>query len=221
MVLLVHHTVSPFCRKARIILSEKKMLFVLKEEEPWRLSADIQKINPSGQLPVLIFDGNAISGDYAVSEYLEELGKEPFLLPTDPLKRAEVRGLCSWFDNKFYHEVFRYIVGEKVIKRFENGQAPNSKILKAGQNNLNFHLEYLDWLAEKSNYLCGDMMSLADISAAAQLSVIDYLGDIYWDNYKNARLWYSKMKSRPSFKDVLKDTIRGITPSKNYRNLDF
>lgn len=221
MVLLVHHTLSPLSRKARIVLSEKKMLFVLKEEKPWQLSKDLQKINPSGQLPMLIFDGNAVIGDYAVSEYLEETGKEPKLLPENPLKRAEVRSLCSWFDNKFYSEVFRYIVDEKVIKRFKTGQAPNSKILKAGQNNLQFHLEYLDWMAEKSNYLCGDVMSLADVSAAAHLSVLDYLGDIEWENYKNAKLWYSKMKSRPSFKDILKDTIKGITPSKNYRNLDF
>ena len=41
MVLLVHHTISPQSRKARIIMDEKKVLFVLKEEEPWNLSKDI------------------------------------------------------------------------------------------------------------------------------------------------------------------------------------
>ena len=54
MVLLVHHSVSPQSRKIRIIMAEKKILFVLKEEEPWNLSKDIQKLNPAKDLPVFI-----------------------------------------------------------------------------------------------------------------------------------------------------------------------
>lgn len=82
-------------------------------------------------------------------------------------------------------------------------------------------MEYLDWLCETRKFLAGDVFSLADISAAAQLSVIDYLGDIPWEGYKNAKIWYSKIKSRPSFKEILKDNIKGILPSKHYNNLDF
>ena len=72
MVLLVHHSISPQSRKVRLIMAEKKMLFVLKEEEPWKLSQDILDINPSGDLPVLVFDGKVVAGNYAVTEYLEE-----------------------------------------------------------------------------------------------------------------------------------------------------
>ena len=61
----------------------------------------------------------------------------------------------------------------------------------------------------------------ADVAAAAHLSIIDYLGDVPWEGYKNARLWYSKIKSRPAFKDILKDNIKGILPAKHYANLDF
>ena len=149
MVLLVHHSVSPQSRKARIMMAEKKILFVLKEEEPWNLSKDIQKLN------------------------------------------------------------------------FKSGGAPDSKALKAGVNNLRYHMEYIDWLAERNNYLAGNEFTLADVTAAAHLSILDYLGDVDWDNYKNAKLWYSKIKSRPSFKDILKDNIKGIFPSTNYQNLDF
>lgn len=221
MVLLIQHPVSPFSRKIRMEMSEKKMLFVLKEEEPWNLSADIYKLNPAGDLPVFLNDGNVISGHYSISEYLEEISREVRLLPQKTLERAEVRRLVEWFDSKFYREVFRNIAYEKVHKRFGSGQAPDSKILKVGLNNLNFHLEYIDWLTERRNYLGGDDFSLADITAAAHLSVIDYLGDVPWDGYRNAKLWYSKIKSRPSFKDILKDNIKGILPSKHYADLDF
>ncbi len=221
MVLLIHHPVSPFSRKIRVLMSEKKMLFVLKEEEPWNLSQDLYKINPAGSLPVFVFDGNVVAGNYAISEFLEEISPEAKTLPQDPRARAEVRRLVEWFDEKFYREVYRNIVAEKIFRRFSSGEAPDSRILKIGLNNLAFHLEYLDWLAEQRNYLAGDEFSLADITAAAHLSIIDYLGDIPWDSYRNAKIWYSKIKSRPSFKDILKDNIRGILPAKHYANLDF
>ena len=221
MVLLVHHSISPQSRKARLIMAEKKMLFVLKEEEPWNISDEISNINTSGDIPILIFDGSVISGNYAITEYLEESNPQYKLLPENAKERAEVRRIVEWFDNKFYNEVYRYIVYEKIIKRFQYREAPNSKILKAGLNNLRFHMEYIDYLADKNNYLAGNIITLADLTVAAHLSILDYLGDINWEEYKNAKLWYAKIKSRPSFKDILKDSIRGITPSANYTNLDF
>lgn len=221
MVLLIHHSVSPQSRKIRIMMAEKKMLFVLKEEEPWNLSPDIRKLNPAGELPIFIFDGNIIAGNYPITEYLEETYPEPKLLLGNNRQKAEIRRLCDWFDNKFYNEVYRYIVQEKVYKRFRDGLPPDSRVLKAGVNNLKFHMEYIEWLAERNNYLAGQEFSLADITAAAHISVIDYLGDIAWEDYKNAKLWYSKIKSRPSFKDILSDTIKGIFPAKHYTNLDF
>ena len=221
MALLIHHPSSPFCRKIRMLMSEKRMLFVLKEVEPWNMPDDVYKLNPAGELPIYASDGIVISGNYAVSEYLEEYSKEVRLLPEDIKARAEIRRVVEWFDDKFYKEVYKYIVSEKIHKRFSKGEAPDSRVLKMGLNNLNFHMEYIDWLTERNNYLCGNDFTLADITAAAHLSVVDYLGDMPWDMYKNAKVWYSKIKSRPCFKDILKDTIRGILPSRHYANLDF
>lgn len=114
MVLLVHHSISPQSRKVRLIMAEKKMLFVLKEEEPWKLSQDILDINPSGDLPVLVFDGKVVAGNYAVTEYLEESNPQYKLLPEEPVARAEVRRIMDWFDTKFFNEVYKYIVAEKL-----------------------------------------------------------------------------------------------------------
>ena len=221
MVLLIHHTTSPYARKIRLQMSEKKMLFILKDEEPWCLSADLYKLNPAGTLPVFLNDGSVIAGHYAISEYLEETIPESPLIFGNPKQRADIRRMIDWFDDKFYREVYRNIVMEKVHKRFSSGQAPDSKILKMGLNNLGYHLEYVEWLLEKHQYLAGEELSLANVTAAAHFSIIDYLGDVPWDEFSASKLWYSKLKSRPSFKDLLKDTIRGILPSKNYTNLDF
>lgn len=221
MVLLVHSNILPQCRKIRILMAEKKMLYVLKEEVPWALSKDIMKINPAGELPIFIFDGNIIAGNYAISEFLEETYTQNRLIVGNNKERAETRRLVDWFDNKFYHDVYQYIVGEKVYKRFALHKPPESKRIQVGINNLRFHLEYIDWIVERNNYLVNDEFSLADISAAAQLSIIDYLGDVPWQDYKNAKLWYSKIKSRPSFKEILNDRIKNIYPSTHYTDLDF
>ena len=221
MVLLVHSNILPHCRKIRILMAEKKMLYVLKEETPWALSKDIKKINPAGELPVFIFDGNIIAGNYAITEFLEETYTQNRLIVGNNKDRAETRRLIDWFDNKFYREVYQYIAGEKIYKRFALHKPPESKKIQIGMNNLRFHLEYIDWIVERNNYLVGDEFSLADISAAAQLSVIDYLGDVPWEDFGNAKLWYSKIKSRPSFKEILNDRIKNIYPSTHYTNLDF
>ena len=104
MVLLVHNSVLPQCRKIRILMAEKKMLFVLKEENPWKLSKDIMKINPAGELPVFIYDGNIISGNYAITEFLEETYTQNRLINGNNKERAEIRRLVDWFDNKFSRE---------------------------------------------------------------------------------------------------------------------
>ena len=221
MVHLIHHSSSPQSRKMRLIMAEKKMSFALKEEEPWKLSENTRQINPAEELSILIFDGNVICGNNAITEYLEESNSQYKLLPENLKDRAEVRRIMDWFDTKFYNEVYKYIVAEKIIKRFRLKEAPNSRILKAGLNNLKYHMEYIEYLADKNNYLVGNEITLADLTAAAHLSIIDYLGDIDWDEYKNAKLWYAKIKSRPSFRKILKDNIRGIPPSSHYSNLDF
>ncbi len=135
MVLLIHHPISPAGRKIRLQMAEKKMLFILREEEPWKLSDDIYKLNPAGELPIFLSDGNVIAGNYAISEYLEEASSDVPMIFGDTKQKAEIRRLVDWFDIKFFKEVYRNIVFEKVHKRFANGMPPDSKTHKMGINN--------------------------------------------------------------------------------------
>ncbi len=57
--------------------------------------------------------------------------------------------------------------------------------------------------------------------AAAHLSVIDYLGDVPWNEDENAKIWYARVKSRPAFRPLLADTLPGLAPSPSYADLDF
>lgn len=155
MVLLIHHPVSAISRKIRLLMAEKRILFVLREEEPWNLSPEIYKLNVAGELPIFIFDGNVIASNYAITEFLEEVNPDVRLIGGDARQKAEIRRLTEWFDLKFEREVGRSLINEKVFKRFGKGLAPDSKVLKTALNNLNFHMEYIDWLCESRNYLAG------------------------------------------------------------------
>ena len=137
------------------------------------------------------------------------------------MERAEVRRIVDWFDDKFNKEVTENLVGEKVMKRFLGLGAPDSKAIRAGHSNISTHLSYISYLVERRKWLAGNELTLADITAAAHLSAIDYLGDVPWDDYPSAKEWYVRIKSRPSFRPLLSDYIPGAPPSKHYANLDF
>jgi glutathione S-transferase len=222
MRLLYHFWLSPFARKIRLVLQEKSLDFTLKMEKSWERRPEFLALNPAGEVPVLIEPDGAVLADAgAIAEFLDEVYREKLLLGINPLDRAEVRRLTAWFDLKMNREVTDNLVGEKVMKRFQGFGQPNSTAIRAGKSNLGYHLEYITYLAERRRWLAGDHFSLADISAAAHLSSLDYLGDVPWDEHEPAKEWYARVKSRPSFRPLLADHIPGITPPAHYTDLDF
>ena len=98
---------------------------------------------------------------------------------------------------------------------------PDTEIMRAARSNIRYHLSYIGWLIRRRDWLAGEKLSYADLSAAAQLSTVDYLGDVPWDEDETAKAWYARIKSRPSFRMLLGDTLAGLPPSASYANLDF
>ena len=89
------------------------------------------------------------------------------------------------------------------------------------RHNIRYHLAYLGWLVRTRNFLAGDRLTYADLAAAAHLSVADYLGDVPWSEDEAAKSWYARVKSRPSFRPLLADTLAGLAPATHYADLDF
>jgi glutathione S-transferase len=219
---LYHLWLSPFSRKVRIVLAEKALPFELKAEKVWERRADFLALSPAGEVPVLVEDdGTAIVESTAICEYLEEVRPEPPLIPGGPVERAEARRVAAWFDLKFNREVTQHLLGEKIMKRFLGLGEPNSTAIRAGKANIHYHLDYIGYLAERRTWLAGDSFSIGDIAAGAQLSALDYLGDVPWEDHQPAKDWYARIKSRPSFRPLLADHIPGVPPPKHYADLDF
>lgn len=227
MVTLIHFVLDPFSRRMRLALAEYGVPAELVDEQPWDPSPDIFEINPAGTLPVYLEDSSTpIAGVEAIGEYLEETkGKRHALIPGDAFERAEVRRLVGWFDTKFYAEVSEPVVTEKVVRRFlpreSGGGGIDTQRVRTAMLRLREHLDYIGHLADHRTWLAGDRLSLADLAAAAHISSVDYFGDIPWTDYPVAKGWYQRMKSRPSFRPLLTDTVRGMAPGAHYANLDF
>ena len=177
---LYHQPLSPFCRKIRLVLAEKKIEVELVEERTWERRMDFLRMNPAGQVPVLKIDDLVLADSSAIFEYLEETYPEPPLLPKDPALRAEARRLVAWFDDKFHNEVTANLLYERVNKKLAKSGYPESEKIKAGTRNIKYHLDYIGWLMDHRRWLAGDMLTIADFAAAAQLSCLDYVGDVDW-----------------------------------------
>jgi glutathione S-transferase len=219
---LYHHTLCPLSRKVRLVLREKRLPFDELLRDPATARDDFLAINPAGDVPVFVDDdGTTVSDAANICEYLDEVYTEPRLIGRTPQERAEARRLAAWFDQKFYREVTLNLAGEKLIKRALSGEAPNSRALKAGRVNIRTHLEYIAWLCDRRNWLAGERVGIADLSAAAHLSLVDYTGDVPWDEHPLAKEWYVRVKSRLSFRCLLGDVVAHVPPAPVYADLDF
>jgi glutathione S-transferase len=229
---LTHFRLCPFSRSARLALAELGMEVELLEERPWEWRPEFLALNPAGELPVLqLEDGPALSGVYAISEYLGESDPndpdgEPLvaLFPGSRAERAEIRRLVDWFNGKLNREVTQEILNEKVYARLQpgaGGLTPDTDVLRAIRTNLRYHMSYIGHLAERRRWLAGDELSFADLAAAAHLSSVDYLGEVPWEEFEPAKVWYARMKSRRAFRSILADRMPGATPPAHYANLDF
>jgi glutathione S-transferase len=230
MLTLFHHPLCPHSRYVRLILGEYGIAARLVEEKFWERREEFLALNPAGDIPVLMADGEpAIPGAAIIAEYIEETNDpEPGghrLLPAGAGKRVEVRRLASWFNDKFHAEASGPLVTERVFKRHmtkeQGGGPPDAEALRVARHNIRYHMAYIGWLVRTRDWLAGDELSLADLAAAAQLSAADYLGDVPWNEDEAAKNWYARVKSRPSFRPLLADALAGIPPAKTYADLDF
>jgi glutathione S-transferase len=223
---LHHFPLDPASRQVRLALGEKRVVFVEEVVRYWEQPKEFLALNPSGMTPVLVEQSSSgeptvICESRAILEHLESEVPGCDLLGTTAAERAETRRLVQWFDRKFDNEVNSYLLQEKLEKRLLKLGAPDLYSLRQGREALRIHLAYIEKLLQVRDWLAGRRLSLADFAAAAHLSVIDYFGDIPWRDFSQVKIWYMRLKSRPTFRPLLLDRWPGLPPSAHYDDLDF
>ncbi|HEY4264014.1 MAG TPA: glutathione S-transferase family protein, partial [Micropepsaceae bacterium] len=132
--------------------------------------------------------------------------------------------LFDWAMNNLHEEATRRIVFEKGSQSHTgsiNRRPPNMETVRLGRQALKDTLPGLGTLAETRGFLAGRDVTLADLAVAAHLSALDYFGEVPWTEHLALTEWYTRMKSRPSFRPLLSDRVPGQPPVSHYAELDF
>jgi glutathione S-transferase len=211
---LIHLTLSPASRLVRLMVGEK------------RLSCDpVTSDEPGAHLPVFIeLDGTRTEGLWAIVDHLEGTYHDHPLTPEDPIQRAEVLRWLDWAMGPLHDQVTRRIVFEKGAQRFTGAparSAPDMNVIRLGREALRVMLKTIGQAAETNGNLAMRECTLADLAVAAHLSALDYFGEVPWAEHLALTEWYTRMKSRPSFRPLLADRVPGQPPVSHYAELDF
>ena len=220
MFTLHQYFLCPSSRFIRMCLEEKKISFQLQIENYWDPQNNFLLMNPAGYFPVLVNEDNyPIVGSSVIMEYIEDLNNQPYLL--NFRHKSEVRRLVYWFEIIFKKDVITPLLFEKVYKPVQNNLNPNINVIRTSIENMKFHMNYFNIIINENDYLVGDNISYADLYFVSSLSIIDYIGELNFIGFEKVKDLYFKLKSRPSFKNILKDRIIGINPSKSYEKFDY
>ena len=207
----------------RLLLGEKGVGYDLKRVNPWERTDEFLDMNPAGRTPVMVEADKGITliDSWAITEFFEEtVAKSPMINGTS-VNRAEIRRLTAWFDEQFFGDVVGPLMHERMKKRLIDRTSPDARVLREAMKFAVNHLDYTDYLLDHRNWLGGATMSLADLAAAAHISVADYLGGIDWRGHPQTERWYSGLKSRPSFRPLLSERMEVISPPAHYDKVDF
>ena len=220
---LYQFPLCPFSRKVRLLLGEKGIPYELVTEYPWEKRPGFRDINAAGLTPAMRDTAREVtlSDSTAICEYFEEVepAKPMYIGPAQ--QRAETRRLIAWFDGKFYAEVGAPLLGEKMIKRLFYRQTPDATALRHAMRAANDHMEMLGTALDHHKWLTGNAITLADLTAAAHISVADYLGGIDWAGHDTVHDWYAALKSRPSFRPLLDERMGALMPPPHYGDVNF
>ncbi len=192
---------SPYVRKVRVVMAEKKLDYTLVLENVWAADTTIQQSNPLGKVPCLLMeDGGAMFDSRVIVEYLDTLTPVGKLIPVNGRERAEV---------KCWEAVADGIADAAILIRLEKTQRPEA-------------LQSADWIARQMSkvteglksmstglgdapFCLGTHLTLADISVACTLGWLSFrFPEIDWrGDYPNLAKLFDKLSERPSFKESL------------------
>lgn len=197
---LITSLTSPYGRKARVVLLEKKIPFHLQIENPWLPDSPVAAVNPLGKVPVLVLeDGACVFDSRVIVEYLDHVSPVAHLIPSEPRSRMMVRGVEALADGVTDAAVAIYLEKKRATEQ------QSAEWLALQEKTLSRGLQALaDALGEKAWYL-GNSMTLADIACGCTLGYLDLrFPEIDWRiAYPSLTRLADKLATRASFQDTV------------------
>lgn len=209
MITLYDYAAAPSPRRARIFLAEKDIEYKCIQVDiraGEQLGDAFKAINPRCAVPALVTDtGVAISENLAIAAYIEELFPKPNLMGRTPIERAQVlewNWRCEFEGLSAIAEILRNTspgMKDRAMTGPRNvEQLP--ALAERGALRLGHFFEDLNAQLSKTDYVCGDMFSLADITAVVGMDFSKWVKQYPHEDLKALHAWHKKISERASYK---------------------
>lgn len=197
---LIASLTSPYVRKIRIVLAEKKIDYDLVLDSPWEAGNKVALHNPLGKVPVLILDDDsALFDSRVIAEYLDTVAPNNRLIPASGRERINVKRWEALADGVLDAAVAAFLEsrrpeGERSPSWIERQRGKVTQALQVMSDDLG-----------DQPWCYGNSLSLADIAVGCALGYVSFrLGDIKWaDQYRNLSELHDKLMQRPAFSETV------------------
>jgi glutathione S-transferase len=198
---LIGSLASPYVRKVRIVMTEKKLDYEFVLEDVWSPTSTISLSNPLGKVPCLIMeDGGAMFDSRVIVEYLDTMSPVGKLIPSQGRERAIIKCWEALADG---------VLDAGILIRLERTQRPVDKQSEAWTERqfgkIRVGLEALSTGLGDAVFCVGPHLSLADIAVGCALGWLSFrFPEIQWrEDHPNLARLFDKLSDRPSFRDTL------------------
>ncbi|MBL8429582.1 MAG: glutathione S-transferase [Dechloromonas sp.] len=199
MKLIGSHT-SPYARKVRIVLAEKKIDFEFVIDSPWTEDSKVPDINPLGKIPVLVLDDNTpLFDSRVIVEYIDNVTPNNKLFPAPNRERTEVKRWEALADGVLDAAVSALLEGKRPKKEQSAGWIDRQ------QGKVSRGLDFMARELGDKSFCMGTHFSMADIAVGTALGYLRFrFPEINWhENHPNLGKLYDKLMLRPSFADTV------------------
>ncbi len=199
---LIGSLTSPFVRKVRVVLAEKKLDYKFDVEDVWSPESKIMEANPLGKVPCLVMEGGeAIFDSRVIVEYVDTLSPVGKLMPLSGRERVEVKTWEALADG---------LLDAAILARMEqtwSGRTAEQRSqawIDRQMDKVNASLKAMSQGLGERGWCCGIHHTLADLSVGCALGYLDFrFPEIDWrGDYPNLAKLYDKLSQRPSFQDT-------------------
>lgn len=197
---LIGSLTSPYVRKVRIVLAEKKIEYVFELESPWTPETRIPDVNPLGKIPVLLLDDETVLFDSRVIvEYIDNVAPNNKLMPAPNRERTEVKRWEALADGVCDAAALIFLEKKRPLKQ------QDKEWLARQEDKINRSLEFMAAHLGESSWCMGTHFSLADITVGCALGYLCFrFPEIKWrEKYSNLARFFDKLMLRPSVADTV------------------
>ena len=196
---LIGSLTSPYARKARIVLAEKKIDYEFVLDNPWNADTGVIELNPLGKVPVLVLDDDSTLFDSRVIvEYLDSVTPNNRLLPAPGRERIRIKRWEALADGVLDAAVAAFLENKRPSRE------KSDSLIERQRQKISRSLEMMSEELGEQPWCAGNALSLADIAVGVALGYLMFrLPDIDWRQaHPNLARLYDELMQRPSFAET-------------------